>query len=253
MTGAIEAVAAHPNNTRNSLCSGMLRAWWHFSAGCKIFREFPVRALEGGSCMDRLARGLLALLMILTAAACGGSEDDEVSPEIEAAVFELGSSVSQALMGTLVTQLTGAMQEGGAAYAVDFCSTSALQLTAGVAQEQGLDVKRTSMKYRNPANAPDEDETEALRHFESAVADSGELPDSWVQKASREEYRFYRPLVVAPPCLGCHGSAGEIDPAVQAILDERYPDDLATGYSVGDFRGVIRVSVPADRVEGAGD
>lgn len=203
--------------------------------------------------MDRLARGLLALLMILTAAACGGSEDDEVSPEIEAAVFELGSSVSQALMGTLVTQLTGAMQEGGAAYAVDFCSTSALQLTAGVAQEQGLDVKRTSMKYRNPANAPDEDETEALRHFESAVADSGELPDSWVQKASREEYRFYRPLVVAPPCLGCHGSAGEIDPAVQAILDERYPDDLATGYSVGDFRGVIRVSVPADRVEGAGD
>lgn len=203
--------------------------------------------------MDRLARGLLALLLMLTAAACGGSEDDEVSPEIEAAVFELGSSASQALMGTLVTRLTGAMQEGGAAYAVDFCSTSALQLTAGVAQEQGLDVKRTSMKYRNPANAPDEDETEALRHFESAVADSGELPDSWVQKASREEYRFYRPLVVAPPCLGCHGSAGEIDPAVQAILDERYPDDLATGYAVGDFRGVIRVSVPADRVEGAGD
>jgi hypothetical protein len=231
----------------------MLRARWHFSAGCKIFREFSVRALEGGSCMDRLARGLLALLLILTATACGGSEADEVSPEIEVAVFELGSSASQALMGTLVTQLTAAMQEGGAVHAVDFCSTSAIQLTAGVALEQGLDVKRTSMKYRNPANAPDEDETEALRHFESALADSRELPGSWVQKASREEYRFYRPLVVAPPCLGCHGSAADIDPAVQAILDERYPDDLATGYAVGDFRGVIRVSVPADRVEEAGD
>ena len=203
--------------------------------------------------MDRLASGLLALLLILTAAACGGSDDDEVSPEIEVAVFELGGSASQALMGTLVTQLTAAMQEGGAVHAVDFCSTSAIELTAGVAQEQGLDVKRTSMKYRNPANAPDEDETEALRYYESALAETGKLAGPWVQKASREEYRFYRPLVVAPPCLGCHGSTGEIDPTVQAILDERYPDDLATGYAVGDFRGVIRVSVPADRVEELGD
>ena len=203
--------------------------------------------------MDRLARGLLALLLTLTAAACGGSEDDEVSPEIQAAVFELGSSASQALMGTLVTQLTGAMQEGGAVHAVDFCSTSAIELTAGVAQEQGLDVKRTSMRYRNPANAPDEDETEALRYYESALAETGVLPGPLVQKAGRDEYRFYRPLIVAAPCLGCHGSTGEIDPTVQAILDERYPDDLATGYAVGDFRGVIRVSVPADRVEETGD
>ena len=203
--------------------------------------------------MDRLASGLLALLLTLTATACGGSQDDEVSPEIQAAVFELGSSASQALMGTLVTQLTGAMQAGGAVHAVDFCSTSAIELTAGVAQEQGLDVKRTSMKYRNPANAPDEDETEALRYYESALAETGVLPGALVRKAGRAEYRFYRPLIVAPPCLGCHGPVGEIDPTVQAILDERYPDDLATGYEAGDFRGVIRVSVPADRVEETGD
>ena len=198
--------------------------------------------------MDRFANGLLALLLTFTAAGCGGSEDDELSPEIEAAVFDLGSSASQALMGTLVTQLTAAVQEGGVVHAVDFCSTSAIELTAGVAQEQGLDVKRTSMKYRNPANAPDEDETEALKYYESALAEAGELPGPWIQKASREEYRFYRPLVVAPPCLTCHGSPAEINPAVQAILDERYPDDLATGYAVGDFRGVIRVAIPADRL-----
>ena len=203
--------------------------------------------------MDRYARGLLALVLGLSAATCGGAEDEELDPQVEAAVLELGSSASQALMGTLVTQLTAAMQEGGAANAVDFCSTSALELTAGVAREQGLEVKRTSMKYRNPANAPDEDETEALRYYESALAETGKLPGPLVQKAGRDEYRFYRPLTVAPPCLGCHGSTGEIDPTVQAILDERYPDDLATGYAVGDFRGVIRVSVPADRVEETGD
>jgi len=203
--------------------------------------------------MDRFVRGLLVLFLGLSTAMCGGAEDEDLSPEVEATVFELGSSASQALMGVLVTQLTTAMQEGGAVSAVDFCSTSALELTAGVTQEQGLDMKRTSMKYRNPANAPDEDETEALRYYESALAETGVLPGPWVQKAGRDEYRFYRPLSIAPPCLNCHGSPGEIDPAVQAILDERYPEDLATGYAPGDFRGVVRVSVPADRVDTPGD
>jgi hypothetical protein len=29
-------------------------------------------------------------------------------------------------------------------------------------------------------------------------------------------------------------------------LAERYPDDEALGYAEGDFRGLIRVSVPAE-------
>ena len=36
--------------------------------------------------------------------------------------------------------------------------------------------------------------------------------------------------------------------AILEYLEERYPEDLATGYSVGDFRGVVRVSIPADRL-----
>lgn len=202
--------------------------------------------------MDQLVRRMVALLLIVAAAACGTGDDESVSPEIEAEVLELGGSASTALIGTLVAQLSGAMQAGGPVNAVDFCSTSAAELTAGVAMEQGLEIKRTSMRYRNPANAPDEAETEALRHYESALAETGVLPGPWVQKAGRDEYRFYRPLLVAAPCLNCHGSADEIDPAVQAILSERYPDDLATGYAVGDFRGLVRVSVPADRVDPAG-
>jgi hypothetical protein len=175
-----------------------------------------------------------------------------VSPEIEAAVLELGNAASTALIGTLFAQLTGAMQAGGPVSAVDFCSTNALGLTAGIAAEQGLDIKRTSMRYRNPANAPDQHDTKALRHYESTLAETGVLPGPWVQKAGREEYRFYRPLVVAAPCLACHGSTSDIDPAVQAILHERYPDDLATDYAVGDFRGVVRVSVPVDWVDASG-
>ncbi len=38
-------------------------------------------------------------------------------------------------------------------------------------------------------------------------------------------------------CLGCHGS--EIKPAIAAALNEKYPNDQATGYSVGDIRGAF--------------
>jgi hypothetical protein len=55
--------------------------------------------------------------------------------------------------------------------------------------------------------------------------------------------------MVAPMCVACHGPADRLDPDVQAILLERYPDDQATGYEPGDLRGVVRATVPAEVVE----
>ena len=202
--------------------------------------------------MKRQSMNALTLVAVLVFAGCTGTGEEELSSEIETAVAELGAPVAEALMGSLVSSLTGAMQKGGPAGAVEFCSTMASELTGEVENAQGLSIKRTSLQYRNPANAPDEDEIQALRHFEAVLAESGKLPGHWVQKASREEYRYYRPLSVAAPCLHCHGAESDIGPEVSAILAERYPDDLATGYEVGDFRGVIRVSVPAARLETPG-
>ena len=203
--------------------------------------------------MNRKTLGILAILPAFSFTACSSDETDGIAQEVEEAVLDIGSPAADALVGTLVTRLSGAMSHGGKANAVEFCSTSAIDLTAGIALEQGLDIKRTSLRYRNPANAPDEAETEALRHFQSQLEEGGALPSEWVQRSGRDEYRYYRALTVAAPCLGCHGTAAEIGPEVQAILNERYPDDLATGYAVGDFRGVVRVSIPADRVDPTGD
>ncbi len=202
--------------------------------------------------MDRQALWILALFATLVIAACGGQETDAIPRDVQAEVVDIGSAAADALVGTLVTRLSGAMSHGGKVSAIEFCSTSAIELTAGVAAEQGLDVKRTSLRYRNPANAPDEAETEALRYFEAQLEESGSLPEAWVQRSGRDEYRYYRTLTVAAPCLGCHGSPPEIGSEVQAILDERYPEDLATGYAAGDFRGLVRVSIPADRVDPPG-
>jgi hypothetical protein len=50
-------------------------------------------------------------------------------------------------------------------------------------------------------------------------------------------------ISIGPLCLTCHGTA--IDPAVKARLDEKYPHDQATGYGVGDVRGVFWAELPA--------
>jgi hypothetical protein len=46
--------------------------------------------------------------------------------------------------------------------------------------------------------------------------------------------------VIDGVCLTCHGSVGS---DVAAALRERYPDDRATGYALGDFRGIAWAEV----------
>ena len=45
---------------------------------------------------------------------------------------------------------------------------------------------------------------------------------------------------VEPVCLVCHGQ--DLAPEVRATLEQYYPDDWATGYSLGQVRGAISLS-----------
>jgi hypothetical protein len=179
-------------------------------------------------------------------------EPQELTEEQERRVVEIGRESAGELGSTLMSQLSEAMQLGGPARAVEFCSSTALDLTDSVAQHlgRGISLKRTTFKYRNPGNAPDEFDIAALQFFEGAPEGGGDLPSHYLQRAPGGVLRYYQPLVVNEFCLQCHGASERIDPAVRRQLAERYPADQATGYSVGNFRGVIRVSVPANLIGG---
>lgn len=56
---------------------------------------------------------------------------------------------------------------------------------------------------------------------------------------------YAEPLVIQEFGLGCHGSA--ITPDVEVALAEKYPTDKATGYAVGDLRGVAWVELTTAR------
>lgn len=197
-----------------------------------------------------------SLRVVLSTLACSvvlscSNELPEVTPEDERWVSTVGRESATALAGGLIQRLTAALQEGSPEQAVHFCSQEAQALTAEIEQglAAGIQIKRTSLKYRNAANAPDELETDAIEHFEHVLASSHSLPPFYVQRVSDNEFRYYQPLVVNDMCLQCHGKADAIAPEVRQTIEALFPNDLATGYVVGDLRGLIRVTVPARVLE----
>jgi hypothetical protein len=198
-------------------------------------------------------RMLITAGMVLLAACSndGGSSDASdtaraLAAEDSAYAVEQGGAIAGAIASGLVQRLQAELATAGAAGAVDFCARAALILTDSLVAEQpvGTAVRRTATRIRNPSNAPDDLEAVALAWFDSVHAMTGAVPQYLVQDAGAGEVRLYRPLMIQPFCTQCHGSPSDLAPGVQAILDERYPDDRAIGYQDGDLRGVIRVSLP---------
>lgn len=163
-------------------------------------------------------------------------------------IRDLGERAINRLGLTLVNEVSVAVAKSGPEKAIDVCHLRALPLTgeilAGMPRITG--VKRTSLKLRNPANAPDAAEQLALERVEKDLQ-NGKLPKVLVQRIDRPgakpEWRVYRPVGVAPQCVTCHGPRESLSPELLARLAERYPQDQATGYAAGQWRGLIRVSV----------
>lgn len=100
---------------------------------------------------------------------------------------------------------------------------------------------RTSHRLRNPANSAPDWVDPILKKY------LGEESDRAPTVVSLENNRqgYIEPIVVAPLCLACHGET--LEPDVAAHINEAYPEDEATGFDVGDLRGVYWVEYPAEK------
>lgn len=166
--------------------------------------------------------------------------DDVPDPKIttyRAIVDELGTA--------LKTELTQTLQTGGPLAALSLCHENAPQIAAAISEKHHVDVGRTSLKLRNPNNAPDDWELHVLKAFAERKA-KGEDPTKLefyeiLDKEGKKQIRYMKAIPVMPPCLICHGPA--ITPEVSAKLKTLYPDDKATGFQVGDLRGAFTLVV----------
>lgn len=183
-------------------------------------------------------RGAIILLALCITACVetGGRGPWTEGPEVER-----GEAVSTGVFKALSTRLQAALEEGGPVHAVEYCSLHALPIMDSLASGQGVSVKRTSDRLRAPHNAPDAHETARLHEALAWIAAGmppAELPPQAF--AIGDSIFFYKPLLLASPqCLTCHGShGGGLDSLAHLAILDRYPDDRATGYSVGELRGL---------------
>jgi hypothetical protein len=191
------------------------------------------------------------LLITAMVVACSGPTPDaadstDAGQADTVAVIRVAEVAAEQLRSALIQRLSNALQTEGAAGAIDVCAIDALPLSDSIARAAGagIDVRRTARRVRNPINAPDSLETQALAWFEEAL-ERGQQPGHLLQRETADTYRYYAPLRIAALCLQCHGPVDELSAEVRQALARRYPTDAATGYAEGDFRGLIRITVPA--------
>ncbi len=171
-------------------------------------------------------------------------------PAVAPAVAQAKVTIA-ALVGTLLPAVNAAVEVGGPPQGVILCHGQAEPLTQQTRQQAGPSVtglKRTSLRVRNPANAPDRAEQAALDRVAALLAAGKEPPPLLVQYLAETpdhpaELRVYRSMTVAANCLACHGDPASFTPQLRDSLRTHYPQDTATGYAEGDWRGLIRVSL----------
>ncbi len=169
-----------------------------------------------------------------------------VSAEEDAQLVE-ARKVATILPPKLLAALQREISQSGPEGAIPVCRDMAPEMAGEVSRETGWKIKRVSLKPRNAVRAtPDAWERAALEDFDRRAA-AGEAP-AQLEKGEvvDHEFRYVKALPTQALCLGCHGSADQLSPGVKTVLAELYPDDLATGYSLGQVRGAMSVRKSID-------
>ncbi|MGE0018726.1 MAG: DUF3365 domain-containing protein [Draconibacterium sp.] len=163
-----------------------------------------------------------------------------IQPEIYIEHIEKGNNVSAVAQAALLTNVAAAIQNGGPAYAVEFCNLEASGITDSLNSIFNCTISRISAKNRNTENAL----ASATDKQFWAIFENGTVSDTVVQHGKKLVY--YKPIRTAmPACLKCHGVPGtDIDSVTIRKLQTLYPADLATDYALNDFRGLWKIEFP---------
>ncbi len=160
------------------------------------------------------------------------------------ALSEQSRDLIEQFSGRLQNELQQAMADGGPVNAIDVCKVRAPAIARELSTD-GWQIRRVSLRPRNPDNAADEFERRTLRDFEDKQARGWQVERlayykmQQHQQGEREfsEFRYLKAIPTRSLCLTCHGD--NMPAEVKTKLDALYPDDQARGYQLGDIRGAF--------------
>ncbi|VAX04002.1 Cytochrome c family protein [hydrothermal vent metagenome] len=170
------------------------------------------------------------------------SADDHFTQRLQDS-REAVQSFARALKGNL----QNALKKKGPAGAVEACSTIAPLIAMTKSKSYSWKISRTSLKLRDPDNAPDTWERAVMEQFEARKAKGEDVSKlEYYEVVEMDGSRMFRYMKAIPtlekPCLTCHGS--NLRPDVAATLDKHFPNDKARGYKAGDIRGAFTIIQP---------
>ncbi len=189
-----------------------------------------------------MERKKLILKILLLVFVVSSSIAEDISVYEKNSIF-----VIKELSHKLKTTVKSVMQKSGAIEAIEYCNIAALDLTEEVAIDSALVLKRTSLKYRNNHNAPDNWELSVLKRFEKRKSDGEDInliTESAIIDSPEKIFRYMKAIPTGKPCLTCHGA--EIKSNIVAKINELYPYDKAKNFKVGDIRGAFSVIIPIE-------
>jgi hypothetical protein len=169
--------------------------------------------------------------------------------EIVSRVMELGKAAALGSKQTLGKNLQQALQDGGVEYAIDFCNLNAMPIVDSLSKNFDATIKRVSLKVRNLDDYPSDLEKQILEAYEYQWKDSIPLQAN-VQAIGEDQYLFTQPIMVENAlCLTCHGKPENgFLKETGDFIKSKYPNDQATGYEIGDLRGMWSITFPKKKI-----
>lgn len=150
-------------------------------------------------------------------------------------------SIVKKFGGKLKPELKNAIKTGGPAHAISVCAEKAPAIAHSLRAETGWYMKRVSLKARNQRTAiPDAWEKRVLEQFDQRHANGESAEKMAYAEVVDGRYRFMKAQAVENVCMNCH--AAEIKPEVETALKEKYPGDMARGYTLGQIRGAFSLA-----------
>jgi hypothetical protein len=161
---------------------------------------------------------------------------------------DAGQAIVAAASAHLASNLLAALAEGGVSNALPYCSDHAIDITEQVARQYDIALKRISHRPRNSDSRVELYEQGLVGHCTNTLAE-GNTPGPMTLSAG-DRVTYYQPIILnLPLCLQCHGEPGQ-DIATNdlKLIRELYPNDEATGFKLGEFRGLWKIVFPVGAV-----
>ncbi len=156
--------------------------------------------------------------------------------------LERGNQITATAFKTMAGKVKAEIKKGGPTAAIKLCSNIVQKMTAEIGKKFSVELSRVSHRPRNPKNRADQIEMKIIENYINSIKAGKKLKPLVIKRKNKIYY--YSPIILAfPLCTKCHGQPNkEISPETLKLIKKLYPKDRATGFKIGELRGLWKIA-----------